>query len=415
MAAAAGGTGRLNHEARGISALDILYVGTLPPHSGGSAVVGYQLLAGLARMGHRVRAIAPITPETIDAGDGFSRRHPEICLTRFLVPFFNSSPDRIQPQSYLEAEDRAVRGAFHDAVRDRRPDLLIIGRESFAQSLPELASTAGIRSMLLVHGSGLFGMVHWFAPRHRDHLVEQFRRVDRVVAVARHLIDGPLRELGLRDVAFVPNPVDLRRFAPAPKSSELMARLGIRDDHFVIAHLSNMKPIKRASDIIRCAPEVIARVPNARYVIVGDGISRDDLEAEVRARGISDHFRFVGWVDHESVPDYINLSDAVVMPSQSEAAALVYLETMACARLLIASDIPGAREIIRDGKTGLLFRMGDNDDLTAKLVLAAVDPGLRQRIGRAACDAAKAHDVESFVADYERMICSLVEHRRADR
>jgi glycosyltransferase involved in cell wall biosynthesis len=56
------------------------------------------------------------------------------------------------------------------------------------------------------------------------------------------------------------------------------------------------------------------------------------------------------------MPDYINLADIVVMPSAAETQALVYLETQACARLLLASDIPGAREVIVDGETGLLFR-----------------------------------------------------------
>ena len=150
-------------------------------------------------------------------------------------------------------------------------------------------------------------------------------------------------------------------------------------------------------------------MPHARYVIVGDGICRGELETEWRAAGLSDYFRFVGWVEHDSVPDYINLADAVVMPSATEAAALVYLETQACARLIIASDIPGAREIVRDGETALLFATGDIGDLTAKLLLAAADPSLRDRIGRASRESVKRYDFGRLVAEYQRLIRGLVE------
>jgi glycosyltransferase involved in cell wall biosynthesis len=327
MATVAGGSGSLNSEGNEIPSLSILYVGTLPPHNGGSAMVGYQLLVGLARVGHRIRAIAPITAAALEAGDDFAHRHPKVAVTRFVVPYFNSSPDLPMPQSYLDGEDAALRETFRRAVAAQRPDLVIIGRETFAQSLPELASAADIPSMLLVQGSGLVGMLHTFAPALRHHLIEQFKKVDLVVAVARHLIAEPLRALGLREVAFIANPVDLKKFSPGPKNRALLAGLGIREEDFVVVHISNLKPIKRASDVIRSAREVIRRVPRARYVMVGDGICRGELEAECASLGLSDHSRFTGWIDHDAVPDYINLADAVVMPSETEAAALVYLET----------------------------------------------------------------------------------------
>jgi glycosyltransferase involved in cell wall biosynthesis len=371
-------------------------------------MVGYQLLVGLARAGHRVRAIAPITPAAFDAGDNFARDNPGVTVSRFLVPFFNSSPDQALPSNYLDAEDAAVRDAFRSAVAANRPDIVIIGRESFAQSLPELALAHEIPSMLLVQGGGLAGMLHNFAPAQRDHLIDQFKKVDRVVSVARHLMAG-LRALGLTKVTFIANQVDLRKFSPAPKSRLLLTGLGLRDDQFIVVHISNLKRLKRVSDLVLSAREMVRRVPHVRYVIVGDGICRSQLETKCRAAGLSDYFRFVGWVEHDSVPEYINLADVVLMPSETEAAALVYLETQACARLLIASDIPGAREIVRDNETALLFAMGDIDDLAANLLLAAADPGLRERIGRAARESVKRYNLERFVAEYQRVIRETVE------
>lgn len=193
-----------------------------------------------------------------------------------------------------------------------------------------------------------------------------------------------------------------------------MKGLGLRADHFIIAHISNLKPIKRTSDLVASAREVVCHEPRAIYIVVGDGQCREQMEAECRRSGIIDHFRFTGWVDHEAVADYINLADAVVMPSQSEAMALVYLETQACARLLIASDIPAPREAVRDGETGLLFRMGDIADLNQRILLAAGDPALRDTIRHAARERVREYDLENFVTRYNRAIrgwCESVARR----
>ncbi len=389
-------------------------MGTLPPHKGGSAIVGYQLLVGLARLGHSIRAVALITAETLAAGDKFSGCHREISIGRFLVPFFNLSPDHPMSPEYQSAETSAVVGAFGKAILERRADLLIIGRETFAWQLPELAKSKNIPSMLLVHGTGLFGMAHLFSSADRERLAEQFEKVDLIVAVARHL-EGPMRELGLPRATTIANPVDLSRFFPAAKDRGLMMRLGLDADSFIIAHVSNMKGLKRTSDIVASAREVVRREPRATYIIVGDGPCREQMEAECRGLGLLDHFRFVGWVDHEKVADYINLADVVVMPSQSEAMALVYLETQACGQLLIASDIPAAREIVADGETGLLFKMGDIADLTRKILLAAGDPALRARVGGIARARVKEYDLERFVTAYDRAARNIVQTSRALR
>ena len=394
------------------SRLNILYVGTLPPHNGGTAIVGYLLLAGLARVGHSIQAIAPIIPEALAAGDKFAMRYPRIRVSRYMVPFFNNSPDHPMTRDYQTAETAAIVKAFEGEISEKRPDLLIIGRETFAWHLPDLARSKNLASMLLVHGSGLFGMAHSFSFADREHLVEKIRKVDLIVAVARHL-EGPMRELGLPRAVTIPNPVDLSKFFPAPKDAGLMARLALQADRFIIVHISNLKELKRTSDLVSSARDVISRESRAAYIVVGDGPCREQMEAECRTLGIIDHFRFVGWIDHDEVPDYIHLADAVVMPSKSEAMALVYLETQACGRLLIASDIPGAREVLHDGETALLFRMGDTADLTRKILLAANDPALRDRIGADARESVKEHDLRHFIAAYDRVIRGIVRRHSA--
>jgi L-malate glycosyltransferase len=388
--------------------MNILYIGTLPPHPGGSAIVAYQLLAGLAERGHRIDAIAPATPAAIAAGDRFAAAHPEIHVVRFLVPYFESSPDLPAAGPYRRTEGEAIRVAWHQVLAGTKPDVVIVGRETFAWHVPDVARAAELPVLLIVHGSTLFGMVNTFSRTERDRLLEQFRKADRIVAVAQHLAQR-LRSLGFDDVRTIPNAVDLAKFSPRPKDPALLRRLGIAASQPTVAHVSNLKAIKRAMDIVDAAREVLRQRPDTVYVVVGDGPSRGPMEEACAKESLSGHFRFVGWVEHDLVPDYINLADMVVMPSESEAFALIYLESQACERVLIASDIAAARHVINDGKSGILFRKGNIGDLSAKIISVAGDPAMRAAIGKAARQSAMNYDFARLVTSYEIAVRELTD------
>jgi len=389
--------------------MNILYVGTLPPHPGGTAIVGCQLLDGLVRRGHRVTAIAPLTRETAAAADRFDFAHPGIHVTRFSVPHFETSPDLPAPVQYRKAEGEGVGIAWRRALSAARPDVVIIGRETFAWHVPDLAKAAGVPALLITHGgTTLTGILKNFSADERARILEQFRKVDCIAAVANHLAEA-LHGLGIRDVKTIQNAVDRREFFSRPKDRALLEQLAIRTEQPVIVHASNLKGLKRPLDIVDSAPEVLHQRPDTVYLVVGDGSGRAMMEAACASPPLAGHFRFTGWVDHDLMPNYLNLADMVVMPSESEALALIYLETQACERVLIASDIAAAREVIHDGETGILFRKGDVADLTAKILGALGDPALRAAIGARARQSAMNYDLERFVTAYEELLRELVQ------
>ena len=120
------------------------------------------------------------------------------------------------------------------------------------------------------------------------------------------------------------------------------------------------------------------------FVIVGDGACRNELVDRAAQLGVLPNFRFVGEIVHGQVPRYVNLCDVLVLPSEREGLPLVTLEAQACGRAMLSSDIPGAREIIADGDTGVLFRTGDVGDLAAKMLMLINDRERREAIGRRA-------------------------------
>jgi glycosyltransferase involved in cell wall biosynthesis len=242
------------------------------------------------------------------------------------------------------------------------------------------------------------------------HFLEQYRKVDLIITVADHMAEG-LRRLGFRNVTTVPNALDVEQFAPRPRSGDLARALGIVAGDRVVMLVANLHRRKRPMDLVASAPLALRHEPRLLYVIVGDGELRPTIEARCREVGVAERFRFTGWVSYERVPEYMSLADLVVVPSEAEGLARVYIEAQACGRVLVASDIPAAREVVTDGETGLLFPIGDMDALAATVLRAAADPVLRIAIGQRARDYVTRHrSVHAAAARYREILGRIACH-----
>ena len=393
------------------SPLRILYAGTLPPHQGGSALTNYQVLEGLAGLGHQVVAIAPITADALQSGDPLAGWGKGLEVLRFVMPYLDISPDNPPSSEYRQLERAGVEQHVNEAVARQRPDVLFIGRESFAEHAAPLAKVHALPSILRFAGATTIALHKGSYPAELGRrLLEHIKSVDVGVTSARHM-QRTLGQLGVRDVRIIPNPVDLERFRPAPGAPELRRELAIEESALVIAHLSNLKALKRPLDLVDAAEIALREDDRLVFLVVGDGPCRTELEDACSGRGLTERFRFPGWVDYERVAGFISCADIVVMPSVAEGQARVYLETMASGRTLVASDIAAAREVVEDGHTGLLFRTGDADDLAERLLAAARDPQLRGRIGQQARKRVAGHSLTRVVARYSELLTGLADAR----
>lgn len=391
--------------------LSILYVGTLPPHNGGTAISSSLLLIGLAARGHRVRAIAPITAETLEAGERFALTAPRLSVRRYEVPYFETSPDIPAPNAYLRLEAAGVGQLFAELADEQRPDVVLAGRESFARVVPALAASRGLPCVLRVTGATSSALLEGAIEAERAAaLLAGLRSVDALFTPARHLAQR-LEALELGRIHVIPNAVDLDRFRPRARDEKLAGSLGIASDDVVVAHVSNLKPLKRPLDVVASAERALREEPRLFYLVVGDGLGREEMETACSAAGLRGRFAFSGWLDYERVPDYLSLADVVVLPSAFEAQARVSLETQACGRVLLASDIAGTREVVVDGETGVLFRSGDADDIAAKTVYLARRPDVRARIGERAREAVRAHSLHFAVGAVDVLLRDTVRAR----
>jgi glycosyltransferase involved in cell wall biosynthesis len=202
--------------------------------------------------------------------------------------------------------------------------------------------------------------------------------------------------------------VDRARFRPAPPDPALAKTLGMAAGDVTVLFPGLLKTQKRPLDLVAAAALALTEAPVLRFVVCGDGPLREEVVAACRAHGILDRFCFAGWVPHEAMPAHYALADLVVLPSEDEGLALAYLEAQACARLLVTSDIPPAREVVVDGETGLLVPRGDVAALARCLVSASRDPGLRARIGAAAAREAQRFGIEAVTDRYAAEIDAVL-------
>jgi glycosyltransferase involved in cell wall biosynthesis len=201
-------------------------------------------------------------------------------------------------------------------------------------------------------------------------------------------------------VDIIPNIADPDRFCPQPKDRQLLQKLDIHPEQIVIGYFSTLQPRKRPLDLIVSAGNVLKKHAQIVYIIAGNGPCREEMQEVARQKGIAESFRYLGEIDHQRMPQYLNLADIVVLPSEREGAPLVYREAQACGRVLISSDIPAAYEAIVDGETGLLFRLGDTEDLAEKILTAVENRALRQALGEQARAAVASQTLDRWVNAY---------------
>ncbi len=279
------------------------------------------------------------------------------------------------------------------------PDVLLV-REGWLPFTNAVASRFGIPTIALVRGNPTAAILSGSFPEGPGKAyLDELRRVDLIVTVAEHFLPG-LAKLGMQNCRCIPNAVDLEKFSARERDEELVRRFGIAESDVVALHAAHVEPNKRPLDIVRSAPEVLRGNPDALYVIVGEGSVRTEMRGLAEELGVAGRFRFQDFVGYKQMPRYMSLADVVLMPSEREGLARVYLEAQAGGKTLIASDIPAAREVVRHGETGLLFRKGDVEDLAEKTLLAAADAELRAEIGRRARERVRQNGLAEAGAKY---------------
>lgn len=216
------------------------------------------------------------------------------------------------------------------------------------------------------------------------------RQADRFVAissvVAEELMDqGVLAE----EIERIPNSVDNGRFHPVeqPTKQALRQQLGLPAEAAIVIYTGRLVTYKGLPLLLQVWRDIAAQHDNACLLLVGSGgLDIDNCEAELRAytsqHRLEESVRFTGSVTN--VPDYLQASDIFVFPTENEAFGISLIEAMACGLAVVGTAVGGVKDILENGRDGLVIASGSSEQLSLALSRLLGDGALRQRLGESA-------------------------------
>ncbi len=209
------------------------------------------------------------------------------------------------------------------------------------------------------------------------------RNVDGMFPIS-HYTEGLVRELGVSTARskIILNGCNTERFQPVDASG-LRAELGL-EGRKVLLSVCRLVPRKGVDTVLEALPEIRRHVPDAVYVIGGEGPDRARLEARARELNVSEHVRFLGYFPKERLPELYSSCDVFVLGAREERPdvegfGLVLLEANACGKPAVATRSGGVGDAIAHGETGLVVDP-TSGALAAGVVKVLTDAALSQRM-----------------------------------
>jgi len=272
-------------------------------------------------------------------------------------------------------------------LRDLRPDIVhthsskagIIGRAA--------AAKLGIPTVHTIHGasfhrgqSALAFRLYQMLERHAARWTDAFISVCDALT-AQYVAAGVASE---GQFTTVYSGMTVEPFLNPPRSrAEVRAELGLSDEHVAVAKVGRLFHLKGHEYLIRAARQVIDQHPNVRFVLIGDGILRQQFEQQIADLGLSEHFILTGLVPPDRIPELINACDIVAHTSVWEGLARVLPQGLLAGKPVVSYDIDGAPEVVLNGETGFLLPVESIEELADALCQLVASPELRNRLGTA--------------------------------
>ena len=335
------------------------------PHFGGVESHVRSLSRELARRGHEVTVVTSQHDRTLSAEetvDGFRviRVRP-----RFI---FMQTP--ITPRMR-----GSLRALSADVVHAHSPPPLA------SHYAGAVASERGIPYVVTYHCDvelpSAFGSVVESIYR-RSLGADTLRNANQVIVTTRTYA-ATSRAIWRYNPSVIPNAVDHRRFRPDVDGSAVRSKLRIPPEVPIVLLVGRIVPHKGVEHFVEAA----RYVPDAWFLVAGGGSSLDAMKRLALSMGVADRVRFLGRISDDRLPEVYAACDVFVLPSVSrlEAFGIVALEAMSTGKPVIVADIPGVREIIEDGRDGLLTDPVNPRDLAEKIRRLLSEPKARQTMG----------------------------------
>ncbi|MDQ5883231.1 MAG: hypothetical protein QG654_143 [Patescibacteria group bacterium] len=189
-----------------------------------------------------------------------------------------------------------------------------------------------------------------------------FKKADTIQTISNYLKDFALSMKG-KNIKVVPNGVDINNFTKEfleEEKSLLKEKLNIKNSDVVLVTTSRLVVKNGIKDVV----SAMSLLPEKyKFLIIGEGPLRQDLENLVRGLGLSARVSFLGFIPHKDIPSYFSVSDIFIRTSLSEGLGNSFLEAMAFGLPVVATPVGGIVDFIKDGVTGVLVMPEDKEGI----------------------------------------------------
>ena len=227
---------------------------------------------------------------------------------------------------------------------------------------------------------------------------------DRVIAVSESAKDSTIKKRGIREdkVVVMHNAIPLDEFhelTPDQKEEE-RSRLGINPDYKIVGTVTRLREEKGNKYLLEAAVGVLKVFPKTVFLIVGDGPLREELQNLCKKLNIAENVLFYGFSG--DIQKFYSIFDIKVIASVTEGFPFALVEAMAMGKAIVATEVGGPKEILKDGETGLLVPAKDSRMLARKIVYLLKNLQEIKRLARNAKKESKKYDIEVYVRELEK-------------
>ncbi|MBU0984804.1 MAG: N-acetyl-alpha-D-glucosaminyl L-malate synthase BshA [candidate division Zixibacteria bacterium] len=370
---------------------------TCYPVAGGSGIVATELGQQLAVRGHEVHFVAYALPFRLDQYQANLMFHG---VETTAYPLFKYPPYTLALASKMAEVTRNFNlDVMHVHYAVPHATCAYLARqilESRGKKLPKIITTLHGTDITLVGAD----------PSYFDITRFSINASDGITAVSKYLADETTEVFGVKkEIRVVHNFFDEQRFKPV--TSRCHRKDFVADGEFLLAHISNFRPVKRTLDVIDIFEKVAEELP-AKLLLVGEGPDTILARRQINKKKLNDRVIFLG--NQSRVEAVLPCVDLFLLPSEEESFGLAALEALACGVPVIGTSGTGLTEVISDRKNGFLLPVGDTTGMARAAVSLLSDPKRLQEFRQAAARIARERfGAEKIITEYETYYQEIID------
>ena len=360
------------------------------PTFGGSGVVATELGMALAQRGHQVHFITYKQPVRLDFISNDIHFH-EVFVEEY--PLFQFQPYEL-----------ALSSKMVEIVEMYQLEILhvhyAIPHAYAAFMAKQMLKEKGIdiKVITTLHGTDI--TLVGSHPNYKTAVEFSINNSDVVTAVSESLKKDTLRLFSItKEIKVIHNFIDFEKY-PEIDSDECQRHTIASENERIITHISNLRPVKRASDVIDVFYKIQKEIPS-KLLLVGEGPDREFIEFKAKNLGIFDKVLFMG--NSTEVSKLLCYSDLFLLPSETESFGLAALEAMAAKTPVISTNSGGLPEVNLQGVTGFLSNVGDTHDMAKNGIYILKDLNRLQQFKQQAFTQAKEFSLKNVLPAYKAM------------